>query len=163
MSDSIPPASGDNELVTLEAMTVAVRRETIQMANIRDFFDGVYGAVAEAVTGQGARLTGPAFAAYRGAPAETVEVAAGFPTDRPIEAVSGVEAFELPGGTAVRHIHRGSYEGLSGAYEDALAWVAERGLAPAELYWEVYVTEPTPDGDPADMVTEIYWPLIPPE
>lgn len=160
MSEQHPAASaGDTHIVTLEPTTVAVRRETVEMAKIRDYFDGVYGAVAGVVAEQGASIIGPAVAVYRGMSDVSADVAAGFPTDRPIEGTGGIAADTLPGGIAARHVHRGSYDGLAGAYETLLAWMGEHGHTPGEQWWEIYVTEPTPDADPQSMVTEIIWPL----
>ena len=37
------------------------------------------------------------------------------------------------------------------------AWIAEQGLTPGADLWEVYVTEPNPEMDPADLRTELFW------
>lgn len=157
MNEHTPTA--DTEVIMLEPIPVAVRRETVQMDQIRNYFDDVYGAVAAVAGEQGVGLSGPAVAVYRGMPTDTVDVAAGFPTQRPIEASGMIAADELPGGLAARHIHRGSYDGLAGAYQALVAWMEEHGHTPGLLYWEVYVTEPSPEANPDDMVTEIVWPL----
>ncbi|MCW4386594.1 GyrI-like domain-containing protein [Salinibacterium sp. SYSU T00001] len=158
MSDTSPAASAA-EIIALNPMTVAVRRETIQMANIRDYFDDVYGAVMAVLSEQGVAPAGPALAVYHGQPGETVDVAAGFPTNTPIETVGSIAALELPGGLAAQYTHRGSYDGLAEAYQRFVGWIYEQGHTPGQLFWEVYVTEPTPDADPDDMVTHIVWPL----
>ncbi|QEE61819.1 GyrI-like domain-containing protein [Salinibacterium sp. dk2585] len=162
MSDRASDAS-DTMIVTLEPTTVAVRRETVEMAKIRDYFDSVYQDVAAVIGQQDARFAGPAIALYRGMPSETVDVAAGFPTQRPVESANGVAAEQLPTGLAARHIHRGPYDGLADAYGALLAWMERHDHTPGELYWEVYVTEPTPGARPEDMVTEIVWPIAPRE
>lgn len=161
--NSTEPEASDTKVVALEAVTVAVRRETVEMAKIRDYFDSAYQDVAAAIGQQDAGFAGPALAVYRGMPGDTVDVAAGFPTQRPVEPGNGIAAEQLPAGLAARHIHRGSYEGLADAYGTLLGWMERHDHTPGELYWEVYVTEPTPDARPDDMVTEIVWPLAPRE
>ena len=93
-------------------------------------------------------------------PTDTVDVAAGFPTaGRIAAAAEGVVPFELPGGRAVQFLHVGSYDDLGEAYARMTAWMGEQGLTPADAMWESYLTEPTPDGDPAVNQTLITWPV----
>ena len=41
--------------------------------------------------------------------------------------------------------------------ERLAAWMGEQGLTPGPVLWEVYVTEPSPDMDPADLRSELNW------
>ena len=59
------------------------------------------------------------------------------------------------GGRVARTVHAGGYDGLGEAWGSLIGWAAEQGLAPTGEMWEVYLTEPTPDGDPADNRTEL--------
>lgn len=56
-------------------------------------------------------------------------------------------------------VHHGGYDGLDASWDRLQRWVAEQGLTPASGFWEVYLTEPTPEGDPADNRTALYVPL----
>jgi effector-binding domain-containing protein len=38
-------------------------------------------------------------------------------------------------------------------------WLGAQGLSPSDERWEVYVTQPSPEMDPADLRTELYWPV----
>jgi effector-binding domain-containing protein len=147
------------ELVTVEPTTTAVVRGTISSEEVTDFFDRSFSVLREAIAAQGVSPTGPAFGFYRGMPDETMDLEVGFPTDRPIEPDGSAEAGELPGGQVARLVHTGSYDGLGGAWQRLGAWIAEQGLTPGETYWEVYLTEPSPDMDPADLRTELNWPV----
>ena len=40
-----------------------------------------------------------------------------------------------------------------------MPWLGEQGLVPAEVMWESYLTEPTPEA-PESMQTLITWPLV---
>ena len=147
------------EVVTLEPTTAAVVRGTVTPEEITDFFDRSFAVLWEAVAAQGVSPTGPAFGLYRGVPDETIDLAVGFPTDRPIEQDGSAEAGELPGGRVARVVHAGGFDGLGEAWQRLGAWIAEQGLTPSETYWEVYITEPSPDMDPADLRTELNWPV----
>jgi len=65
-------------------------------------------------------------------------------------------ASELPGGEVARAIHAGGYESLGDSWGDLMAWTAEQGRTPEGRMWEVYVTEPSPETDPATLRTELY-------
>jgi effector-binding domain-containing protein len=147
------------ELVTVEPTTAAVVRGTVGAEEITDFFDRSFSVLGEAIAAQGVSPTGPAFGLYRGMPDETIDVAVGFPTDRPIEPDGAAEAGELPGGRVARVVYAGGFDGLGEAWQRLGAWIAAQGLTPSESYWEVYVTEPNPEMDPADLRTELNWPV----
>ncbi len=147
------------ELLTIEPVITAVVKGTISPKEVRDFFDRSFSVLAEAIKSQGVSITGPAFGLYRGMPDETMDLEVGFPTDRPIEPDGSAEAGELPGGQVARLVHAGSYDRLSEAWQRLGAWIAEQGLTPGETYWEVYVTEPSPDMNPDDLRTELNWPV----
>ena len=147
------------ELVTVQPTTTAVVRGTISAEEVTDFFDRSFSVLTEAIAAQGMSPTGPAFGLYRGMPDETMDLEVGFPTDRPIEPDGSAEAGELPGGQVARLVHAGSYDRLSEAWQRLGAWIAEQGLTPGEAYWEVYVTEPSPDMNPDDLRTELNWPV----
>ena len=147
------------ELLTVQPVTTAVVKGTISPKEVRDFFDRSFSVLGEATAAQGVSITGPAFALYHGIPDDTMDVEVGYPTDRPIDPEGSAEASELPGGRVVRLVHTGSYDGLGEAWQRLGGWIAEQGLIAGETYWEVYVTEPTPDLDPADLRTELNWPV----
>lgn len=149
----------DPDVVTLEPVRVALVREAVPLEALRDFYDRAFGAVLAALERQGLAPTGPALGVYFSMPTETVDLGAGFPIDGEIVPGNGVTGVTLPGGPAVQVEHRGSYEDLSATYTRLQQWVHDSGHAMGDLMWETYVTEPTPDADPDEMVTIITWPL----
>jgi effector-binding domain-containing protein len=50
----------------------------------------------------------------------------------------GLEPSKLPGGRVARGIHRGSYDGLPGAYDALHKWCADNGHIPTGVGWEHY-------------------------
>lgn len=147
------------QVVTLEPATAAVVRETVPMGELTGFFDRAFRAVMEVAVAQEVAVTGPPFAAYHGMPGQSVDVSGGFPTATPVTPAGGVTAMTLPGGRAVQLMHAGSYDTLEESYGLLMTWMEHRGLARAPLMWETYLTEPTPDGDPAANLTLITWPI----
>jgi effector-binding domain-containing protein len=149
----------DPDIVTVEPTEVVLVRDRVPMGSLRDFFDRSFAALGEAAEQGRLRFAGPPVGVYHGLPDETVDVGVGFPTAGPVDLGEDLVVETLPGGRALQIVHLGSYDTLQETYARVMAWVAEQGLEPGPVMWETYLTEPTPDGDPADMRTMITWPL----
>ena len=63
----------------------------------------------------------------------------------------------MPGGRVAHLLHVGGYDGLSESWQRLRTWVDDEGLTAGDTFWEVYLTQPTPDMDPAELCTELYW------
>lgn len=141
--------------------TVAVVRRSVRMDELTAFYDTAYGEVARTVGEAGARISGPALGWYHGMPTDTVDVAAGFPVDGletgPL--AGRVEVVELPGGPALVGLHVGSYDDLGAAWAEVEAARAEHGRPGRGDFWEEYVTDPSPSGDPSRNETLLVLPL----
>lgn len=140
---------------------VAVLRETVLMDHLPEFYDRAYRAVGEAVARAGGAVAGPALGWYHGGPSATVDVAAGLP----VMGMStgsighGVQVVRIPGGSAVVGVHTGPYEGLPAAWQELERWRAENAGAGRGDFWEEYVTDPAPGGDPERTETRLVLPL----
>jgi effector-binding domain-containing protein len=76
-----------------------------------------------------------------------------------------VEVGEIPGGNALRFVHKGPYPQLMETYEKITAWMKAEGMIESDAdwakympMWEEYVNDPmsTPE---AELITQIYLPL----
>ena len=137
-----------------EQITMVVKRQ-VPMADIAGVFDTAFPALGAVLADQQVQPLSPAFALYHGAPTDTADLEVGFVTGEPVTPVDDVRVGLLPGGRVARTVYAGGYEGLGGAWGALFGWVAEQGLEPTGEMWEVYLNEPTPDGDPADNRTEL--------
>ncbi|MBC3190439.1 GyrI-like domain-containing protein [Pseudonocardia sp. C8] len=151
--------TADPHLITTTPVTTAVVRAVVPAAELPAFYDRAFGLLPRAVAAQGAAITGPAFGLYHGVPADTADLETGFPTDRAVEADGEITASGLPGGRVARMVHAGSFDGLGAAWQRLGAWISEQGLTPGTDFWEVYLTEPSPDMNPDDLRTELNWPV----
>jgi hypothetical protein len=161
MSDIEPgfEAAPGPELVELAPAVTAVVHGVVPLAGLRDFFDSSFRVLPATIGAQGAGILSPAFARYRGAWGDPVDLEAGFVTDRAVRPVGDVTAGALPGGRTARLTHTGSYDGLGESWQRLESWLRAQGLAPAGERWEVYVTQPTPDMDPRALRSELYLPV----
>ena len=147
----------DPELVELNEITTAVIHGVVPMAEIADFFDRSFSELVTTLDRQRIAPTGPAFARYAGQPGETADLEVGFPVHGMVAPEGQVHPSSLPAGTVARLVHAGGYDQLGEAWGRLGAWIAEQGLTSGADLWEVYVTEPNPDMDPADLRTELFW------
>jgi effector-binding domain-containing protein len=138
--------------------TAVVRRAGLTTDAIRPFFDAAFPALGAAVV-----PAGPPFAIYRGDPADVFDAEIGFPVAEPLASpVPGelvVEPSSLPAGPALAVTHLGGYDSLGDSWGRLIGAVAASGSVPGSTFVEVYLTEPTPDADPAAMRTELFAPL----
>ena len=160
-TDSEPANEPANEpeIVTLPATIVAVVHDVVPMSEITDFFGRAFQTVTDTLAKQGIAMTGPPIGVYFGMPADTVEVAAGFPTAKAVTAEDEVVAETLPAGRAAQVMHVGSYDSLQQTYGRLMTWLESQKLRGGTVMWESYLTEPTPGQSQDTMMTRISWPL----
>ncbi len=152
----------DTAVATVDAIPTAVVRATDHpLAEMATLFDTTFQALFPALAAAGISPVGPAFSLHHRMPTDTSDLEVGIPIDRPLEApieAGGVliEPSSLPAGDVATRSYLGGYDGLGEAWGAFMASVVAAGRAPAFPFWEVYVTEPTPDADPATLRTELY-------
>lgn len=147
------------ELTDLAETTTAVVHGVVPMAEMPSFFDRAFSELGGVLTRQGVAPTGAAFARYAGPPGDTADVEVGFPVGSEVSPDGQVRSSSLPAGRVARLIHVGGYEQLAETWGRLGAWIADQGLTPGTDLWEIYLTEPNPDMDPADLRTELVWTL----
>lgn len=141
-----------------QAQPAAVMTATVPATGIGAWLAEVYSTLARVMTEQGAYPAGPPFARYRPLAGGRFAVEAGFPVGTVIDADGPVQPARLPGGLVARTVHTGPYDELAPAYEALAAWVRDHGGEVAGDPWEVYLTDPASDPDPAAWRTEVVQP-----
>lgn len=145
------------ELADLDETATAVIHGVVPMAEIAGFFDRSFTELATVLDRQGIAPAGPAFARYAGPPGETADLEVGFPVHDSVAPEGQVHPSSLPAGRVAHLVHAGGYDQLGEAWGRLGAWIAGQGLTPGADLWEVYVTEPSPDMDPVDLRTALFW------
>lgn len=148
--------------------TAVVRREALPVAEMVEFMDSTFRALGAAIGAGLVAPTGPAFSRYDTEFTDTVTIEAGFPIAEPL--AGPIEAAEPGGPTVVGSSlpacelatakHIGPYDGLPEAWAEFAGRIAASGRALGMPVWEAYDTEPTPDTDPATLVTGLAVPVI---
>jgi effector-binding domain-containing protein len=82
------------------------------------------------------------------------------PVAAAIPASDRVKVYELPGlEQAASTVYKGSYDGISEAYQAIMAWVESNGYRITGPDREWYLVSPADTQDPAEYVTEIQFPI----
>lgn len=156
------PGTGTPEIVDSPATaTMVVTAHDLPIDGMAPFFDESFTAIGALASKQAVEITGAAFSRHFRPMTTSADLEVGFPVASPIHPEAPVEAGELPAIRVARLVHAGGYDGLPAAWETLIAWIVEQGLTPHPSVgaWEVYLTEPTADMDPAELRTELNYAL----
>jgi AraC family transcriptional regulator len=157
------------ELRTLEpTTTISVRLETAP-DRLAEVFATELPRVGAVMADIGARMAGAPFARYHHFGADRVDLEIGAPiafVPAGLHPVSGrpdgiIGSSSLPGGLAAVAVHTGPYDTLPGTYDALSGWMAAEGHAAGRGPWEVYLSDPGLVPDPAELETEVVWPIDP--
>lgn len=147
----------DVTLAVIPEQRAAVVHGSVEHDGIGGFLGSAFGEVAGALAAQGGHPAGAPFARYRATDTGGWEVEAGFPVDGSVPVTGRVEEVVLPGGPAVRVLHRGPCAEVAGAYQAALRWVDDNGYRVTADGWELYLDGP----EAAEPRTEVLLPCEP--
>lgn len=161
MSTSDTRLDGAVELRHLDPTPTAVRRATLRVTEIGSWLAGTYGAVAAVLAAQRIGPAGPPFARYHLVEDDRFEVEAGFVATHPVAATVDVEASSLPGGPAAVTLHVGPYDAMEPTYTRLQSWLTTEGYRPEGDAWEIYLSDPNTEHDPATWRTEVVMPCAP--
>lgn len=143
------------EIVELPAQDLAVVRERVAFDAIPGLYDRAFPLIFATLARLELAPVAPPCGVIRGEPGAELDLGVAVPIAAPLpDADTGeVRSELLPGGRAATLLVRGEYDLLGAAYEHLYAWLAAAGETPSGVAWEQYLTEPTPDGDPAQNET----------
>lgn len=147
-----------------EIPTVVVTAQNYPLADMAKLFDSSFGVIFGALRERGIAPVGPAFSLHQRMPDDTADLEIGVPVDSALTAAStdsggSAVASTLPARRVAVVSHLGSYDRLGQAWGEHMEWLAGQGLEPGLPFWEVYVTEPSPEADPESMRTDLYVPV----
>ncbi len=146
-------------IVTLSARPIAVIPLLIPREQMPQVFGPAVGELVSTVQAQKLGPTGPVFAHHLRMVPGRWDFELGVPVSAPVKPSGRVTPGTWRAMRAARTVHHGGYEGLPGAWPELERWIAAKGLAEAEDFWEVYTVAPDSASDPAEYRTELIRPL----
>lgn len=142
-----------------------IRFDAITQDALVPCFDAGFAALRDAIDAGVVVPAGPPLAVYHGDPSATFDAEIAFPVVTPLAGESEhlsalVRPSVVPAGRYATVTHVGGYDGLGHAWGNLLAAVGAAGEQPAVRFVEVYLTEPSPEADPATMRTDLFVPVV---
>ena len=147
------------ELRVLGGHRTAAIREKVPENDLAEAMGRMLQAVSAALREQGVTPASPPFARYH-AFGEIVDLEAGVIVKEPVRPAGDVRPGELPAGPAAIAVHTGSYETLGVTHAAMRRWLEANPTQEANGGpWELYLTDPAEEPDPARWMTEVIFPL----
>lgn len=160
--DASEPFTASRVVEAPEIPTAVVKLDDVPMYEMSSLMDGTFSHLADALAEVGIHPIGPAVVLHHRMPVDTADLEVGFPVDSPLtETLTLPSDYEvvgsvLPGGRVAAISHMGAYGGLAdtwGAFTEDIGRDGEQMTYP---FWEMYVSVPSPDVDPAALRTDLF-------
>jgi effector-binding domain-containing protein len=117
-----------------------------------------YGAIMTYLGQLGKHPAGMPFTAYYNQDMEDLDVEIGIPTADILNGQGDIYGAEIPAGSVAECVYTGSYNQMQPAYDQLIEFVAEQGVEPTGIAYEIYIDDPatTPQ---SELRTLILFPL----
>ncbi len=119
----------------------------------------IYGSISNEMKRSKLEFAGYPFAIYHKYDPQAIEFEAGIPVNKPGKSIGKITAKEMKGGAVAMIAHYGKYEGTYNAHMFMDGWLTQNKKQVTNSPYEVYVTDPGVEKDPAKWLTEVYYPL----
>lgn len=142
----------------LGAQPLLLIRREVTRAELPGMLGECFGKLFGYAQKESVPVAGPPLARYVSMGGGKLTVEAAIPLAAAVPGQGEMEAGTLPGGPAAFALHVGPYEQLPETFAAMEKWIVAQGWRTGGAPWESYVTDPAQCA-PADLRTEIYWPL----
>jgi effector-binding domain-containing protein len=147
------------EIVDVPHMNVIFAKATCKHSEIGQTLSHLFPKVANYMGASGAAMAGAPFCRYTAWRDEECDIEGGCPIVESLPGEGAVLSGTIGNCRAVRAEYVGPYDGLSRAHEACRNYMAENGLVFADHPFEIYITDPNKEPDPAKYITHVYWPV----
>jgi effector-binding domain-containing protein len=158
---AVPPDDPFGEQVTMTERTIVYLEGSGAWDSAFETIVGAFKSVYDAMDKLGAKSDGAPMTIYTATSDTGFEFQAAVPVAQapasPPQS-KNIKVGKSPAGTALKFVHRGSYDEMDMTYEAIAHHLEERNLEAKDLFLEQYMRDPvtTPE---EDLVVEIYVPL----
>jgi effector-binding domain-containing protein len=159
LCESLPdyPGISITELAAGPAISV---KDSVAMADLGVFMETYMPQLYMYAIRQGGKMAGHPYSIYYNwDPEGMILVEVGIPLEEAIEGEDMIMPANTPGGQAVKATYLGPYEEMASVYEALEQYIKVMKLDVIGMAYEVYVTDPGEEADPAKWETIVYFPL----
>lgn len=151
------------EATTMPPMKIMTISDSCYESEISMRLGMLYGEIGAEMNKQGLTQAGAPFGIYHVVTTKDTVMyfrfEAGIQIDKPGKSNGRVEYKETTGGNVVKGLHYGPYDKTPTSHDQLSKWILANGKTVTGSPWEVYVTDPGAEPDPAKWLTEIYYPI----
>lgn len=119
----------------------------------------MYGELLGALQKANVEPAGAPFCLYPKYTEESMDFVCAIPVSANAKVPAKYKIMEMPGGKAVKGIHKGGYGNLGQTHGDLNNYISYKKLQINGAPREVYITDPEAEADTSKWVTEIYYPV----
>lgn len=143
------------DITAQKALTI---KTTIPSADVSAKMGELYGKLFGYMNANGIQATGAPFAVYYTYdPNGTTEFEVGIPVAANPKGTDEIKFKEYPAMRVISAFHTGPYENAGAVYEALKKYATDNKLETLPLSWEIYLTDPSQEKDPAKYKTNIYF------
>ena len=146
------------ELINQPARTTLSIRLRSAVKDLPEVLPRAYRTIGDYLDAVGERPGGPPYAAYFNMDMNDLDIEAGVTIAGELPGEGPIRPGAIPSGRAAACVHVGPYDDLPKAYEALGQWIAQEGLEPAGVAYEIYVDDPM-EVPPETLKTQIVMPL----
>ena len=148
------------EVTTIASMPALSVKDSVKATDIGVFLETYFPQLYMYTIRQGGTPTGHPYAVYYSwDPEGLILMEAGIPLTEALEGEGVMMATKTPGGKVVKAVYYGPYEETAKVYNALEQYMNVLKIEKAGPPWEVYVTDPMQEPDPAKRETIIYFPV----
>ncbi|MBK0403036.1 SRPBCC family protein [Adhaeribacter sp. BT258] len=144
---------------TIPAQQVLSMKAVCIQEQLSEKLGELYGKMAAEMKKSKLEFAGHPSAVYHKYDPKAIEFEAIIPVNKAGKTNGDIIAKEIKGGPVAITTHFGPHEGTYSAHMAMDKWLTDNKKALKGSPWEVYVTDPGKEKDPAKWLTEIYYPL----
>lgn len=146
------------EIKEMQAQPALSIRTRTNLESLPQAIGQGFGAVAQYLGEHGQQPAGAPYVAYYNMDMSDLDIEIGFPAGKNLPGKGEIKVSQIPGGKMGTCFYTGPYQEMSLAYEALNKLMAENGLMPTGIVYEVYYNSPM-DTEPAKLQTLILFPL----
>ncbi len=151
--------SKDFSTTRLSGQAIVGIRTKAKMPELGQVMGPLFGELFAHIQQAGQAPAGMPLAIYHSMGGGMVDLECAMPVAGPVPGIGRIQAGQLPEGRAATTTHLGPYDELKRTWDALTAWMQSQQLEPAGPPWEVYVTDPGAEPDPAKWRTDIFFPV----
>jgi effector-binding domain-containing protein len=144
----------DAQIKDVKKQSTLVIKKTVKKTEIATALAAIYPKVFKFVEEKKIKLLSAPMAKYK-VVGDNFEMEAGVVVAEGTKGEGDIVSGELPEGKVGFVVHTGAYEKLPETYKALGEWMKTKGLTPAPLGWEIYISDPG-QTKPEEVKTEVY-------